>query len=74
MPEMIRTWIIPTSRGLTDLTIELCEPPLTGDSLGLKTWGTSFVMAKKLEKLGYLYFGHICSNGGLMEQILSTLR
>ncbi|CAD6441745.1 a0a3f2a0-8641-4b26-b5aa-05ada50d916a [Sclerotinia trifoliorum] len=68
MPEMVRTWVIPTSEHPTDLTIELCEPPLTGDSLGLKTWGTSFVMAKKLEELGNLYFGNILSNGRLIEQ------
>ncbi|QSZ29594.1 hypothetical protein DSL72_004110 [Monilinia vaccinii-corymbosi] len=62
MPEMIRNWAIPTSGTSTDLSIELCEPPLTGDSLGLKTWGTSFVMAKRLEELGNQYFGHILSN------------
>lgn len=59
MPEMVRTWIIPTSGTSADLAIELCEPPLTGDSLGLKTWGTSFVMAKKLEEIGDRYFKHI---------------
>ncbi|KAJ8066648.1 hypothetical protein OCU04_005695 [Sclerotinia nivalis] len=68
MPEMIRTWVIPTSENSTGLTIKLCEPPLTGDSLGLKTWGTSFVMAKKLEELGNLYFGNILSIGRLTEQ------
>ncbi|APA09896.1 hypothetical protein sscle_05g046660 [Sclerotinia sclerotiorum 1980 UF-70] len=68
MPEMTRTWVIPTSEHSTDLTIELCEPPLTGDSLGLKTWGTSFVMAKKLEELGNLYFGNILADGRLIEQ------
>lgn len=70
MPEMIRTWVIPTSGSSTDLTIELCEPPLTGDSLGLKTWGTSFVMAKKLEELGNLYFGNILSRNGLTQQAI----
>ncbi|TGO38729.1 hypothetical protein BHYA_0068g00090 [Botrytis hyacinthi] len=72
MPEMIRTWIIPTSGDSEDLTIELCEPPLTGDSLGLKTWGTSFVMAKKLEELGNLYFRGTLSNSDLTGQEVTT--
>lgn len=71
MPEMIRNWVIPTSGTSTDLTIELCEPPLTGDSLGLKTWGTSFVMAKKLEELGDQYFGHLLSNRSTEEEVVT---
>ncbi|KAI9648556.1 Protein-lysine N-methyltransferase rrg1 [Ciborinia camelliae] len=72
MPEIIRTWVIPTSGSLTDITIELCEPPLTGDSLGLKTWGTSFVMAKMLEELGNQYFGHILSNSGSRKGVVTA--
>lgn len=72
MPEMIRTWIIPTSGDSEDFAIELCEPPLTGDSLGLKTWGTSFVMAKKLEELGNLYFRGALFNSDLTGQEVAT--
>ena len=32
-----------------DLTIR--EPPITGESLGLKTWGSSYVLAKLLPRL-----------------------
>ncbi|KAG4429811.1 hypothetical protein IFR05_014701, partial [Cadophora sp. M221] len=35
------------------------EPPLTGDQIGLKTWGTSYVLAKKLEYIGSEYLGPI---------------
>ncbi|KAM3065906.1 Protein-lysine N-methyltransferase rrg1 [Clarireedia jacksonii] len=59
MPHMLRTWIIPASEFSRELSIELCEPPLTGDSLGLKTWGTSFVMARKLEELSKQYLSHL---------------
>ncbi|ATZ49825.1 Bcefm2 [Botrytis cinerea B05.10] len=72
MPEMIRTWTIPTSGDSEDLAIELCEPPLTGDSLGLKTWGTSFVMAKKLEELGNLYFSGVLPSSDLTGQKIAT--
>jgi methylase of polypeptide subunit release factors len=59
MPQMIRTWTIPASEFSNELSVELCEPPLTGDSLGLKTWGTSFVMARKLEELSKQYLSHL---------------
>ncbi|PQE25242.1 glucose-inducible SAM-dependent methyltransferase Rrg1 protein [Rutstroemia sp. NJR-2017a WRK4] len=59
MPQMIRTWTIPASEFSNELNVELCEPPLTGDSLGLKTWGTSFVMARKLEELSKQYLSHL---------------
>ena len=53
---MIRTWTIPSSDSKRELSIDICEPPLTGDDLGLKTWGTAFVMAKKLEEIAARYF------------------
>lgn len=59
MPEMIRTWVVPTSAKLPELKFEIREPPLTGDNLGLKTWGTAFAIVKKLEELGSKYFEHL---------------
>jgi hypothetical protein len=59
MPEMIRTWTVPASAALPELKFDIREPPLTGDNLGLKTWGTAFAIVKKLEELGSKYFNHL---------------
>jgi len=59
MPEMTRTWVIPASKTLPELKFQIREPPLTGDNLGLKTWGSSFVIAKKLEDLGQTFLSHL---------------
>ncbi|TDZ60547.1 Protein-lysine N-methyltransferase EFM2 [Colletotrichum trifolii] len=52
MGEITRRW--PFSENALAPTFELIirEPPLTGDSLGLKTWGSSYVLAKYLPKIG----------------------
>ena len=34
-----------------DLTLQIHEPSLTGDSLGLKTWTSSLLLAKRIHKL-----------------------
>lgn len=49
MGELNRTWTIPASKRLPELAFTIREPPLTGDNLGLKTWGTAFTIAKRLE-------------------------
>ena len=59
MPEMTRTWVIPASTTHPELKLEIREPPMTGDNLGLKTWGTAFAISKKLEELGKKYFSHL---------------
>jgi hypothetical protein len=59
MGELTRKWIIPSSNTLPELTFTIREPPMTGDNLGLKTWGTAFVVAKKLEYIGKTYLGHL---------------
>lgn len=59
MPEMTRTWLVPAPTTATPLAFSIREPPLTGDNLGLKTWGTAFTMAKKLDDLAAKYFPHL---------------
>jgi Lysine methyltransferase len=59
MPEMTRTWIVPASADLPEIRFDIREPPLTGDNLGLKTWGTSYVIAKKLEDFGIQSLDHL---------------
>lgn len=36
----------------THLELHIREPPLTGDNLGLKTWGSAWTMAQLLPELG----------------------
>ncbi|KAK0117964.1 hypothetical protein ONS95_012275 [Cadophora gregata] len=55
--EMTRTWIIPKSLSRPEIRFNIREPPLTGDQIGLKTWGTSYVLAKRLEYIGSEYLG-----------------
>ncbi|KAF6836902.1 hypothetical protein CMUS01_05265 [Colletotrichum musicola] len=51
MGEITRRW--PFREDALTPTFELIirEPPLTGDSLGLKTWGSSYVLAQHLPSL-----------------------
>jgi hypothetical protein len=55
MPEMTRTWVIPASNCFPEIKIDLREPTLTGDNLGLKTWGTAYALALILEEIGMNY-------------------
>ncbi|KAL3425068.1 hypothetical protein PVAG01_04349 [Phlyctema vagabunda] len=58
MPEMTRDWQIPYE-GHPDLSLTIREPPLTGDNLGFKTWGTAFTMSKELAPLKTQYLSHL---------------
>lgn len=49
MAKMLRTFTIPTRNGPVDLVLH--EPALTGDSLGLKTWAASYLLAKRLSTI-----------------------
>ncbi|KAH7391229.1 putative methyltransferase-domain-containing protein [Cadophora sp. MPI-SDFR-AT-0126] len=60
--EMTRTWVIPRSLGLPEIQFDIREPPLIGDQIGLKTWGTSYVLAKRLEYIGSQYLGSILNS------------
>lgn len=53
MGDIRRTFFIPLSSEDVDdgIELELHEPALTGDSLGLKTWASSNLLAKRLTKL-----------------------
>ncbi|KAL5380229.1 hypothetical protein PMIN06_008108 [Paraphaeosphaeria minitans] len=44
--DLTRRFTIPTSEGSFELNIH--EPALTGDDLGLKTWAASYLLAKRL--------------------------
>lgn len=44
---MTREWKI-----TKNVTLKIHEPPLTGDNLGLKTWASSWALAKQLKDMG----------------------
>ena len=52
---MTRTWTLPATARFSELRFDIREPPLTGDNLGFKTWGTAYALALKLEHLGQTY-------------------
>jgi len=49
MPAMSRRFRIPTQSGNVDIVLH--EPSLTADNLGLKTWASSYLLAKRLHLL-----------------------
>ena len=50
--DLTRSFLIPTGRNSDDtVTIELHEPALQADNLGLKTWASSYLLAKRLSIL-----------------------
>lgn len=61
MPAMTRSWLIPSADSSETIVIKLHEPGLTEDNLGLKTWGSSYVMAKMLPSIA----AHITSKSQL---------
>lgn len=48
MPAMTRLWSIPKPGTTDHVSISLHEPGLTEDNLGLKTWGSSYVLSSNL--------------------------
>lgn len=68
MGELNRTWTIPPSENLPEMSFEIREPPLTGDNLGFKTWGTAFAIAKKLEYIGTHLLKDVIFSGSTTER------
>ena len=53
MGEITRQWPFNEDEASpTAFELTIREPPLTGDSLGLKTWGSSYVLAQHLPHIG----------------------
>ncbi|KAG5983824.1 hypothetical protein E4U55_007057 [Claviceps digitariae] len=51
MGELIRSWPFDGVDGHEHFELVIREPALTGDSLGFKTWGSSYVLARHLPRL-----------------------
>ncbi|KAI0383526.1 putative methyltransferase-domain-containing protein [Hypomontagnella monticulosa] len=62
MGEITRRWPL---EGQTFSSFELVirEPPITGDSLGLKTWGSSYLLAQSLDKIAIESLPHLVNLG-----------
>ncbi|KIW70380.1 hypothetical protein PV04_02654 [Phialophora macrospora] len=57
MPAMTRSFIIGQDPGCQDLVIQLHEPTLTEDNLGLKTWTSSLLLSRRLREMRRLIPG-----------------
>ncbi|KAG6008745.1 hypothetical protein E4U21_003941 [Claviceps maximensis] len=51
MGELVRSWPFEGVDGHEPFELVIREPALTGDSLGFKTWGSSYVLARHLPRL-----------------------
>lgn len=73
MGEITRKWPFEDlSYGEFSLTIR--EPPLTGDSLGLKTWGSSYVLAQLLPRFASGPLAHLLlDDAGLNSRPIEVL-
>lgn len=58
MSEIIRRWPFKDDNGL-DFSLTITEPPMTGDSTGLKTWASSYLLAQLLHKFATTSLSHI---------------
>ncbi|KAI0860169.1 putative methyltransferase-domain-containing protein [Xylaria cubensis] len=61
MGEITRRWPFHERHDPFELIVR--EPPITGDSLGHKTWGSSFLMAQLLDSLKSGSLSHLLTSG-----------
>ncbi|OLN84382.1 Protein-lysine N-methyltransferase EFM2-like protein 1 [Colletotrichum chlorophyti] len=59
MGEITRRWPFREDDLTPTFELNIREPPLTGDSLGLKTWGSSYVLAQHLPIIGSTSLFHL---------------
>lgn len=58
MGEITRCWPF-EGESYPAFNLVVREPPLTGDNLGLKTWGSSFVLAQMLDSIAAQSLSHL---------------
>ena len=61
MGEITRRWPFENQKPHPPFELTIREPPLTGDSLGLKTWGSSYVLAQLLPQFAASSLSHLLS-------------
>lgn len=69
MGEITRRWPF-ENPGYGTFSLTIREPSLTGDSLGLKTWGSSYALARLLHELSAGPLAHPLSAGAGPTEIL----
>jgi hypothetical protein len=71
MGEITRRWPFEID-GYGAFSLTIREPPLTGDSLGLKTWGSSYALAQLLHEIAAGPLAHLFLPGALStpEEVL----
>ncbi|KAI3322708.1 putative methyltransferase-domain-containing protein [Xylariaceae sp. AK1471] len=57
MSEITRRWLF--QKGQVPFELIVREPPITGDSLGHKTWGSSYLMAQHLDSIASGSLAHL---------------
>lgn len=62
MGEITRRWPF-EDESYAPFELVIKEPPLTGDNLGLKTWGSSYVLAQMLHNIGETSLSHLVGQG-----------
>ncbi|KAI1091844.1 putative methyltransferase-domain-containing protein [Rostrohypoxylon terebratum] len=62
MGEITRRWPL-ESPASTPFELIIREPPITGDSLGLKTWGSSYLLAQSLGEIAEKSLSHLLRLG-----------
>ncbi|KAI1334382.1 putative methyltransferase-domain-containing protein [Xylariaceae sp. FL0016] len=67
MGEITRRWPFENRSSPFELVIR--EPPITGDSLGLKTWGSSYLMAQLLDQIANGPLAHLFRSNRLVSSL-----
>ncbi|KAK6949160.1 hypothetical protein Daesc_009234 [Daldinia eschscholtzii] len=68
MGEITRRWPL-ESQASSPFELVIREPPITGDSLGLKTWGSSYLLAQSLGRIAKESLSHMFSLGQPNESL-----
>lgn len=62
MGEITRRWPF-ESQASASFELIIREPPITGDCLGLKTWGSSYLLAQSLDNISRGSLSHLVTLG-----------
>ncbi|KAI1454534.1 putative methyltransferase-domain-containing protein [Annulohypoxylon moriforme] len=62
MGEITRRWPL-ENQASSPFELIIREPPITGDSLGLKTWGSSYLLAQSLDMIAEKSLSHLFQLG-----------
>ncbi|KAH6657876.1 S-adenosylmethionine-dependent methyltransferase-like protein [Truncatella angustata] len=69
MGEITRRWPF-ASEAYPAFELIVREPPITGDALGLKTWGSSYFLARLLDKIAEQSLSHLLIEHNSLPDVL----